>query len=193
MTTDYTPSVPSFEVSTPFGVCTVRDNRVPYDNEEYAVVRFANNALKVNGKTYESSVDYTLKPLHPLQRSSEKPYTAIGRGMYSEVTNNANAKIIEYLEGPEVRSALTRLGMLAPVDPAEIRAYKRERVYAALTHAIDVVRDDIGVPYHAPVEERDAARAFRDELVQEALIRIVSRRLDGMPWLTIRTEEYGNE
>lgn len=193
MTTDFTPTVPPFEVSTPFGVCTVKDTRVPYDNEEYARVTFEKNNLKVNGKTYESDVDYTLKPLHPLKRDTAKPYTATGRGMYSEVTDNANAKIIEYLEGPEVRGALTRLGMLAPVDPAEIRVYKRERVYAALTHAIDVVRDDMGVPYHAPAEERVAARAFRDELVDEALTRIVSRRLDGVSYQNIRQGEYGNE
>lgn len=192
MTTDYTPSVEPFEVSTPYGVCKVRDTRVPYENSEFARVQFANGALTVNGKNYTGSVDFTLSPPKGPHNRGNGVYVAAVEGYYnSGLTEKASDKLREYLTGPEVLNALKRIGILAPVDPAEIRDYKRERMYSNVTYALrGVVTKDMD--YNLPAEERQAITDLKTELMDEVLVRIVSRRLDGMTWQAIESGDYEN-
>lgn len=193
MTTEYTSTVPPFEVSTPFGVCTVKDNRVPYDNTRYATVTF-DKTLKVNSKLYESRVDFELEPVTgTYNRINDVYQIGTGFGGYTGgLTENARKKVREYLLGEEVFNALMRLGILAPADPAEIRAYKRERVYSTVTSELQHVIDRT-INHNLPPEERDAIQALRTELLDEVLVRIVSRRLDGVSWSAIRNGEYEDE
>ena len=108
MTTDSTPTVPPFEVSTPYGVCTVRDNRVAHDNARFATVTF-DKTLKVNGKLYDSRVDFELEPVTGTYRvNPENNVYQIGTGFggyTGGLTDNARAKVREYLLGEEVFTA----------------------------------------------------------------------------------------
>lgn len=190
MTTDYTSSVEPFEVSTPYGVCKVRDVRVPYENAEFARVHFDNGALTVNGKNYTGSVDFTLSPPKGPHNRGNGVYVADVEGYYnSGLTEKAADKLREYLTGPEVLEALKRLGILAPVDPAEVRDYKRERMYSNVTYALSGVVDK-DRDFNLPAEERQAIADLREELMDEVLVRIVTRRLDGVSWTAIRNGVY---
>lgn len=194
MTTESTPTVPPFEVSTPFGVCTVSDIRVPHDGELFARVTF-DKTLKVNAKEYDSRVDFELEPVtgtYRINPDNNVYQIATGLGGYTGgLTENARKKVREYLCGPEVLNALTRIGVLAPPDPGEVRAYKRERVYYAAASELQGVIHDRN--FNMPPEEREARVKLREELLDEVLIRIVSRRLDGMSWSEISRGEFGNE
>lgn len=195
MTTESTKTVPPFEVATPFGVCTVKDNRVAYNDTRFATVTF-DKTLKVNGKLYDSRVDFELEPVTGTYRANpDNDVYQIGTGFggyTGGLTENARTKVREYLLGPEVFNALMRLGILAPADPYEVRDYKRERVYSTVTSELQHVIDKT-INHNLPLEERDAIQALREELVDEVLVRIVSRRLDGVSWSTIRNGEYADE
>ena len=192
MTTDFTPTVPPFEVSTPFGVCTVTDIRVPNEGKHYARVSF-DKTLKVNGKTYDTRVDFTVEPMTGQYHRLNEVYRVSQEygGYTGGLTDNARNKVVEYLSGPEVLKALTRIGLLSPVDPAEVRAYRRERVYYGVTSALyDLLYKG---DYNLPPAERDAAIALREELVEEVILRVASRRLDGMTWKDIANRKYADD
>lgn len=192
MTTNYTSTVAPFEVSTPFGVCTVKDTRVPYEGEQFARVTFKQGALTVNAKTYTGDVSFTLKPVTGPHNRVNDVYDVVWGDYYnSELTQKAYTKLREYLGGPEVMGALQRIGILAPPDPTEVRDYKRERVYSnAVSELHNLLNRNID--YNLPPEEREAIATLREELLDEVLVRIVSRRLDGVSWRTIQNGDYAD-
>lgn len=192
MTTDSTPTVPAFEVATPYGACTVKDNRVAYENTRFATVTFF-KTLKVNGKLYDSRIDFEIEPVTgSYNRINDVYQIGNGYGGYTGgLTENARTKVRDYLLGPEVFGALQRLGILAPADPDEVRDYKRERVYSSVMHELRrALHKDID--HNMSPEKRAEVQALREELMDEVLVRIVSRRLDGMTWSALDQGYYDN-
>ena len=190
MTTNYTPTVEPFELETPFGPCRVSDIRVPHEGETMARIRFKGGQLTVNNKTYDSDVDFTADPDAREYNGSNGAYR-VWMESYSRagLTDNARSKIASYLKSPEVLEVFTAKGLLAKPDPAEVRDYKRERVYNAVNHELYKVLGSHGVQYHEG-EKFAEAEALYSELVDEVLVKIVSRRSVGHSWTAIRNGDY---